>query len=157
MKCRIQETTCLSSLEEGAVAAVFLSLFGLRSLEKRAPLLLVTASLCGGRVCRGNDHVASGRSSRCEYCPLRWPASLSWRRVLTGPHAHFCSHRAGVSVPRLASQCCSPRPFPPGLLCALFSGCTCRLPSFLPRESVCPFVSLLPKGQTASHSGCCRF
>lgn len=119
VKCSTQETACLSSLEEGVVTAAFLSSLACSSWRKRASLLLVRASLCSGRVCGGNNAVASRGSSRSEHCPC-WPAPLSWRRVLTVPHTHLCSRKAGVSVPRLASQCCSQRPFPPGpLVCPL--------------------------------------
>lgn len=125
--------------------------------EKRASLLLVRASLCSGQVCGGSDAVASRGSSRSEHCPC-WPTPLSWRRVLTVPHTHLCSRKAGVSVPRLASQVLLSEALPtrsPRLPSSVAALAVC--PPFIPVRALCPPVSLLPKGQTASHSGCCHF
>lgn len=85
VKCSIQETACLSSLEEGAVTAAFLSSLACSSWRKGL-LCYLSEPPSAGQAHRGNDHVASRGSSWFEYCPFCWPAPLSWRRILTMPH-----------------------------------------------------------------------
>lgn len=77
-------------------------------------------------------------------CQCSCPKDLS-----SSANTHFWSLKAGVSVPRLALK-----PLSSASLAPCVAPTTLCSPFLL--VSVCTILSLLPKGQTACHSGWCH-